>query len=181
MSSSVSAWTGSPGRLAQPRRGLVAWLLVAALCLPVAPAMAGDADAAVRIKLAYLYNFMKFVYWPPAQADAPVLCIAGDPALAALAEQQIAGRKLRGLALQVRAVETTVEGCQLLYSRAPPAAAAGPVLLVGEGRAFLDRGGMIGFAIVQDRVRFSVHLGRLRAAGLRADAQLLTAALEVLQ
>lgn len=162
---------------------LVLWLLLLCL-LPLAPAQASEREALARIKLAYLYNFLKFTYWPAETMGGFRLCIADDPALAALAEQQIAGRKLRGQPVLVVAVSAAdaSDGCQLLYSEQGehPTVSAG-VLTVGEGRDFVEQGGMIGFVVVQDRVRFYIRLDALRRARLRADAQLLTAALEVLQ
>ncbi|MDP3857525.1 MAG: YfiR family protein [Stagnimonas sp.] len=175
----------SPPHSASGRRSLFLLVLSLLLCVLLpAPAQASDREALARIKLAYLYNFIKFTYWPSDLTAGFRLCIADDPALAALAEQQIAGRKLRGQPVVVVAVAASdaAEGCQLLYSEhgEHPRTDAG-VLTVGEGRDFVEQGGMIGFVVVQDRVRFYIRLDALRQARLRADAQLLTAALEVLK
>ena len=57
---------------------------------------------------------------------------------------------------------------------------ASPTLTVGEAARFAERGGMIGFAIEERRVRFDVNLKAVRAAGLNPSSQLLKVARKVL-
>ncbi|MBI2382901.1 MAG: YfiR family protein [Gammaproteobacteria bacterium] len=174
----MSAILGRIRRCARPALG--ALLGLAALA---GPAAAADDSAETRIKIAYLYNFMKFVSWPDGAQGDMRLCVDGAPALAAAARQSLTGRQVRERRVAVEEVRGAVASCHLVY--VGPARNSGTypagVLTVGEGRGFVRGGGMIGFALVDDRVRFYVNLGALRRAGLAADSQLLSVALEVMQ
>jgi hypothetical protein len=53
------------------------------------------------------------------------------------------------------------------------------VLTVGDAPDFLERGGMIQFVLVANRVRFEVNLDAAREAGLQLSAELLKVAAKV--
>jgi hypothetical protein len=53
------------------------------------------------------------------------------------------------------------------------------VLTVGEGTQFTRRGGMIGFTLMDNKVRFAVNLAAVDAAKLALSAQLLRLAVNV--
>lgn len=154
-------------------------LLALTLFFPL-PA-AAEVAPEIRIKVAYLYNFMKFVYWPESKEDLN-LCVAADPAFEKVARENMLGRKAQGRAIQVRTVQgRDARGCHVFYSEQKVPALDPEVLTVGEGLEFVKERGMIAFTVVQDRVRFYVNLEAVRAARLRADSQLLLSALDVIR
>ncbi len=53
------------------------------------------------------------------------------------------------------------------------------VLTVGESEGFAKRGGVIGFVIEGDQVRFEINTGAARQAGLKLDLRLLKLAVRV--
>lgn len=156
-------------------------LVLALLCLLPVPAFADEADAAARIRVAYLYNFMKFIYWPEGSFEDLHLCVLGDPALARISAENLAGRAVRGHKVVVQPDEGGgLDGCHMIYS-ARPVSGGRATLTVGEGRGFVENGGMIGFVQVENRIRFYVNLEAVRTAQLRADSQLLTSAYDVIK
>ena len=56
--------------------------LLGCMLLPVPRAMAGD-DLLAQLKVAYIFNFTRFVEWPSLPDDSPfVIGVIGDPQMA---------------------------------------------------------------------------------------------------
>ncbi|MFY9821967.1 MAG: YfiR family protein [Thermoanaerobaculia bacterium] len=164
----------------------------AVLCVPGA-AHAQAAASEYAVKAAFLFNFTKFVEWPPAAfADerSPLkVCVLGeDPfgkALHALAGDEVGGRRLSVTHLdRPGALET----CHVLFvSRSEgerlPQVLAGlhgaPVLTVGDTPGFIDQGGMINFILEGSKVRFDVNQEAAERAGIKISSRLLALAKHV--
>jgi hypothetical protein len=161
----------------------------AALLLVSAASSQPEADEA-RVKAAFLYNFTKFVEWPDsafATSSSPfVVCVFADADFRRTLEATLQGEQVRGRAVSVASSDPQdVRACHLLYfSMAESARQArilaglrqSPVLSVGEGRRFLEQGGLIAFLIENDRVRFAISKRGADAAGLTVKSQLLRVA-----
>lgn len=180
-----------PRARAFPVAGLI-WVLLAGSWGPGAGlALAADAPVSkeYQIKAAFLYNFTKFVEWPPARfADATspiVLGLLGPTPLEGELEKIVAGRKVNGREIIIRMIKTSDEAkaAHVVFlgnSQETPSGAArlsddraAGVLTVGETAGFSERGGMIGFVLEGDKVRFEINLVAAERAGLRLNAQLL--------
>jgi len=145
-----------------------------------------------RLKAAFVSKFPQFVEWPRQVLDgrqALDVCVAApDPFGADLAEL-LAGETANGRPLALRRIESAAEvpQCHLLFLPARPegrhpllaAAAARPILTVGDSPGFLDEGGMVGLRVVNGRVRFEIDEAAARRTGLRISSQLLRLALAV--
>lgn len=146
-----------------------------------------DTQAAgeLQVRAAFLFNFAKFVEWPAAGRPL-VICIAGNAALATVAEQTVRGRLVDARPVAVRSLAATrpVDGCDLLYladlsaddASALLSRVRGAVLTVGETARFLRDGGMVRVFIEDNRMRFQVNLKQTEAAGLKISSQLLSLA-----
>lgn len=173
-----------------------ALVLLAALLLPIAGAQQpGPAQQAsfsqYDVEAVYLYNFAKFVRWPAATPQKALdICIAGRKEYTDTLTKTVAGETIGGRALAVRTVlkPEDVAGCDILFLGATDkarfdsllAAAAGkPVLTVSDTPGFLERGGMIQFEVIGNRVRFSVNLGPVTRSGLSLSSELLKVAVSV--
>ena len=100
------------------------WLRVAVDLLLSGLILAGSAWAAefdeYAVKAAYLYNFAKFVEWPPetfADADAPLrVCIAGDNpfggALATLSDKTVGSHRVEVLLVPAT---TGFDQCHIVF------------------------------------------------------------------
>lgn len=159
--------------------GLV--LLSATLMLATAPAAHAD-ELEMRVKAAFLYNFARFTSWPDDQLDPGsfVLCVRAGEALNAALLSAIADKELQGRRVSVRRLGPgeAIQGCQLLYldigsDGGPGLAAATAMLTVGEGREFAQNQGMIGFYLIDGRLRFAINPERARQAGLQLSSRLL--------
>jgi hypothetical protein len=145
-----------------------------------------------QIKAAFLYNFTKFVEWPPARfpdGSSPlVIGVLGRNPFGAELEKIVQGRTVNGRAILVKLITTAdeVPAVHLLFvpageeTRLPAAAWQNvAVIAVGESDTFAALGGTITFTHVGDKVRFSVALESAERAGLKISSQLLKLAAEV--
>ncbi len=170
------------------RQRTVKWPLLLGWCLVsgIHAMTHADPDEA-EVKAAFVYNFAKFVEWPPETlpvADSSLsLCVLGhDPVATELL--QLEGREAQGRSLHVRSLESPdeIRGCHILFvgaSEAPrfplilQAAGDQPVLTVADRREFLRQGGVIYLYVDGQRVQFGVNLGAAQSRGLKLSARLL--------
>jgi hypothetical protein len=165
----------------------------AVLVLLAPPLRAGEPQAEDRIKAAFLYNFTKFVEWPPSAlgSDRPFhVCLAAGAATTAEIENMLRGEEVRNRQVQVTpdAAADSSAACHLFYfgaaesERAAKALAAlknTPVLTVGEGTPFVERGGMIAFVLEDNRVKFDINKTAMDRVSLVVSSKLLRVARHV--
>ena len=164
-----------------------ALLLLAIACLSAA--VRAQETREEQVKAAFLYNFTKFVDWPDSALppSSPfVVCVFADDGFrkeleAILSQEQVRGRHITIAPPNV----DDIRSCHLVYfargeaerhSKMLAAAKQAPVLTVGEGRRFLEQGGLIAFMLENDRVRFAVSKRGADAAGLAVSSKLLRVA-----
>ena len=139
------------------------------------------------IKAAYLYNFAKYVEWPPRAfptSDSPlVICIAGEnpfgTALAALQGKAVESRPVKVLDLPTI---TGLDQCNVVFfgrteqgrfKTALAKLARLPILTVSDISDFAQAGGMIGLFEAEQRIRFNINITAARQANLKLSSQLL--------
>lgn len=178
-------------RLALLRAVSIAWLVFAASEV----AAQGNLSGEYQVKAAFLFHFAQFVDWPPEafkDAASPLTyCTAGrDPFQGAL-EASLNGKMIGDRPVRVvhfRQVEE-IRGCQILFLGTPEKKfisatlanlRASPVLTVGESENFARVGGMIGFFLEDNKVRFEINLDAAERAKLKISARLLALAKTVI-
>jgi hypothetical protein len=175
-------------------RAVVAF--VALSLLPVAgsqlqaqPAKAPDYE----VKAAYLFNFSRFVTWPPAtpaQGNLFSVCVLGSDPFGRALRNTLAGESVDGKSVVARTIRNPQDalGCRILFLSASEDSRV-PAILEGLGQAgvltvsdvpsFIARGGMIQFVYEGRNVRFEVNLTAAERAGLALSADLLRVAVKV--
>lgn len=156
--------------------------------------VAGDASAALsehRVKAVFLFNFSKFVEWPPsafAAADAPfVIGVFGRDPFGSDLDDVARGETVNGRPLLVRRVQTVQDAaaCQILFipqsERASlddilAALARSNTLTVSDLDGAAQRGAMIRLITDHDKVRLRINVESARAAGLTISSKLLRSA-----
>jgi hypothetical protein len=145
-----------------------------------------------QIKAGYLFNFAKFVEWPPSTpGDALTICFVGAEGIrqslaSSLADKRVGTRKVTARALR----ETEApEGCNVLYVDAKFSAAVRtnlssmqqppPMLTVSDAKDFTRDGGMIALYTENNRLRFIVNVDNALRAGLHISSNLLQLASSV--
>lgn len=138
----------------------------------------------LQVRGALLYNFMKFVEWPPAALTDPLIVgVMGAVSIADI-EASFAGRQVQGRSVTVRPVtEADLTGpCHVIYVATDDAArlrrvlrqlGTRPVLTVSDVPDAPRPDAVINFVPVDTRVGFQIHLGLARASGLQISSKLL--------
>jgi len=146
-----------------------------------------------QLKAVFLLNFARYIEWPaealPSEGRIEVCVLGRDPFGDAL--EVIDGKRAQERLVTVRllALPEQAHGCHLLFvsgseerkMRVALREVEGlPVLTVSDIEGFAEAGGGIGFATVDDRIRFDVNSNTLQRAKLRASAQLMKIARHVI-
>lgn len=143
-----------------------------------------------QVKAAYLLNFTRYVEWPPeiVSGDSTLnICVVGADPFGQVLDATIAGRTAHGRPLRVRRIHSAAESdrCQMVFltrdtwQRDPESLRALSQvgsLTVGESEQFARGGGVIGFVIVDETVRFVVNDEARDRAGLRISSRMLSLA-----
>jgi hypothetical protein len=174
-----------PGVAAKYSLLLFAYLLLANTQAAVPAASEYD------VKAAFLFQFSRFVEWPPesfASPDAPLtICVMGRNPFGSTLQEISQGESVQTHALLVKTSERVedLDGCHIVFVSAEEDAATSRVLTylagkrvltVGDSSDFTQRGGVIGFVTVNGKVRLQVNRGSADTARLRISAKLLRVA-----
>ena len=144
-----------------------------------------------RVKAAFIYNFAKFVEWPPqvfkTAKDPITVCVLGQNPFGNALEEAVRGKTVEGRAFIVRQLpgEQAATGCQILFvsssernrlhSILSDIKTTG-VLTVGDTETFASEGGVINFRIDAGAVRLQVNVDAADQAKLRISSKLLSLA-----
>jgi hypothetical protein len=180
------------------QRALLGALLLAAGLWGPAPAHSaaaeGGADQApteYQVKAAFLYNFARFVEWPPrafASASAPIdVCVLGEDPFGEALNRVLAGKMLGERPMMERRGKKLRElgGCEILFISGSERERVGeileelrtaPVLTVGESEEFAARGGGVQFTLEDNHVHFIINVDATERAGLKVSSRLLSLA-----
>ena len=168
------------------------WCVVCGLLLGGLDASAQTAPSReYQIKAVFLFNFAQFVEWPPAafaDANSPIVIgVLGENPFGTYLDETVRGEQVnnRPLAVQRYRRVDEITTCHVLFiSRSETnhleqilASLKGrSILTVSDDEAFVQRGGMIRLATVQNKIRLIVNVDAAKAANLTISSKLLRAA-----
>lgn len=147
-----------------------------------------------EVKAAFLFNFAKFIDWPPevfADTNSPIVVgVLGKNVFGNNLEKTIRDRKVNNRSFQFRNYTSITEAtnCQILFV-SPSEKADFPkivgtlqnasVLTVSETDGFIQAGGMINFLIQDNKIRFQISDETAKKARLKISSKLLSLAVPV--
>jgi len=147
-----------------------------------------------QIKAAFLFHFAQFVGWPEAalgkRGDPLTYCTLGEDPFHGALDSSLSGKTINERPLRVLHLKRAQDpgGCQVLFlgeseKQSIPAVLSSlrgkPVLTVGETEHFTADGGMIGFCLEDNKMRFEINLDAAEKAGLTISSRLLSLAKQV--
>ena len=166
--------------------------IVSALIFLLAGSLAWGAASEYELKAAFVYNFAKFMEWPP-QALSPtgdniiLGILAQDPEREAF--EALQGKKVQGRTLVVKKCTVAeLKDCQVVFisagasrwlAQALNAVRDLPVLTVTDEVEGAANQGIINLVTSGGKVRFQVDARKARRLGLKISSQLLQLALRV--
>jgi YfiR/HmsC-like len=167
--------------------------LVTVVFAGILPALCAPAQVLdeYQVKAAFLYNFAKFVEWPPEAFRTPkdpiLVCVLGRNPFGNALEDAIRGKSIAGRTFAYRHVSDaeSASACQILFvgweeskhfralleSLKPMG-----ILTVGEAQGFAAGGGVINFKLDEGRVRFEINVDAAEHEQLHISAKLLSLA-----
>jgi hypothetical protein len=150
-----------------------------------------EEGAEYPVKLAFLYNFTKFVEWPPGSYPSPgspfLICIVGHDPFSQILEDELRTRNVADHPLEVRTLKANdkLSACQIVFVPAPEKQQEDRIvsglkgistLTVGESEGFAVLGGIINFTVDANKVHFEVNRLAAERAGLKLSSRLLSIA-----
>jgi hypothetical protein len=157
---------------------------------PVAPAQT-PAVTEYEIKAAFLYNFAKFVEWPPAAFADPgsplVIGVLGDDPFESDLDHIIEGKTANDRPLVIKRSKRLedLRACHILFISASESGhlaamlnslRTASVLTVGETDQFILLGGVINFIERENKVHFVINLEAAQRTTLKISSKLLKVA-----
>lgn len=143
-----------------------------------------------RVKAAFLYNFAKFLEWPPEafpNDTSPILlCVLGTNPFGRDLQELVRDKEVRGRSFQVRLLSRAKDAgdCHIVflsgYDRRSIAAALVDLktnpyaLTVGESESFLADGGVLNFVVRDAHVRIQVDSAGAAHAKYKISSKLLS-------
>jgi len=150
--------------------------------------------AEYSVKAAFLFNFAKFIDWPPenfkASSDPMIYCLAGEDPFGDLLDQALAGKTIGGHPVRLLRPKKPEDAdvCNIVFLASKQEKLSArylerlkdhSVLTVGEADDFLKQGGIIRFVLDDNKVRFEVNLTAAEHAKLKVSSRLLALARSV--
>ncbi len=144
-----------------------------------------------QLEAVFLFNFAVFVEWPPEtfpDTKAPfIIGVLGRDPFGDFLDETVRGEEVNGHPMIVRRFRrlAEVDRCQILFisgSKENQLATILPtlqdrgMLTAGDAPSFARRGGMIGFALVDHKIRLRINVEAAREARLTISSKLLRAA-----
>jgi YfiR/HmsC-like len=162
--------------------------------LPPAMMLQTKTASEYEIKAAFLYNFAKFVEWPPSvftDSKQPFnICVLGSDPFGRSLDDAVLGKVVANHPVSlVRARQIQeLPDCHILFiagsQRSPLPEILGKlrgknVLIVGETEDFASSGGTIQFVLEGNHIRFAINPDAAERAGLKISSKLLALAVVV--
>jgi YfiR/HmsC-like len=144
-----------------------------------------------QLKAAFLFNFAKFIDWPPASFAGPQatfsICILGADPFGRSMDDLLQGKTIgdRRVSIERGKQVADVRHCQMVFVSASEKSRVREilgglkgtnVLAVGETDGFAAAGGAIQFEIEDNRVHFMINTDAADRAGLKVSSNLLSLA-----
>ena len=166
-------------------------LLLVLICFAFSQSKA-DSLKEYQLKAAFIYNFIKFIEWPnQATFDTFNICLLGkDPFGKAI--DILKGKEVKGWKINVLRINSLkeAENCQVVFISPLEATSLKkilnflknkPILTISEVAGFIEKGGIINFIIIKNKIRFEINERASREAGLKISSKLLRLARKVIR
>lgn len=161
------------------------------LGLLLATVACGQTSEEYRVKAAFLFNFAKFVEWPPqafkSAGDPIAICVVGKDPFGGALDQAVSGQTVQGKSFSVRQLTDVqqIATCHIVFvssserKRLPSILheiKTSGVLTVGECDNFTAEGGVVNFRIAEGTVRIQINVDAAAQQQLHISSKLLSLA-----
>jgi hypothetical protein len=183
-------WRRSVSQWICPALPFIAGFLALLASLSGLPYTRGQADSPseYQLKAAFLFNFAKFIDWPPGNSQSPfAICVLGNDPFGNDLNDDLQGKMIGNQHLEIRRFKDKLEArrCRMVFVSSSESAhladifeslRGGNVLTVGDTSGFAEAGGVIEFTLEDSRVRFTINTDAANRSGLTFSSKLLALA-----
>ena len=167
-------------------RTVAAVLLLVYGMLTAGPVLAAPTTS--QVEAVFLFNFSQFVDWPAQafpQPDSPIVIgVLGSDPFDGTLDDVVRGEMVKGRPLVVRRFQHVEQltDCHILFISRSERPRLEPIVQSLKGRSvltvsdldeFASQGGVIGFVLVDNKIRLRVNLQAAKEAGLTLSSKLL--------
>jgi hypothetical protein len=168
----------------------VVLLSVSAIPAPLAWGQTGGTTG-YEVKTAFLFNFAKFIEWPPSSFASPqspfTICVLGPDPFGNILDDTLQGKTVGDRAFTVQRLKDKADlrHCHMVFVTLSESARLAEivesvrgahVLLAGESNGFAASGGTIEFTLEDNHVHFTINTDAANRSGLRFSSKLLALA-----
>jgi uncharacterized protein DUF4154 len=172
------------------RRSAAVLVAITLGCLAQAGLRASDSPE-YDVKAAFLFNFAKFVEWPPssfAGPEAPLaICVLGHDPFGTTLDNVVRGESANDRVIAVDRPQnaTAARSCQILFVSASEQPRFAEILrtidrsrtlTVSDVPGFLEAGGALRFFLAGNHVRFEINAAATERAQFRVSSKLMRVA-----
>jgi len=140
-----------------------------------------------QLKALFIFNFAKFITWPPDTFEAPdapiIIAVLGEDPFGPALQQTLLGKSVQGHPIQIihLASGEPVSSCHILFVARSEKdrlistleqVAGRAILTVGDFDRFAHRGGMINLFIEGKAIRFEINANATEKAGFKVSSKL---------
>jgi hypothetical protein len=173
------------------RRGSAAVLVAIALACFVQVGLRAYESPEYDVKAAFLFNFAKFVEWPPssfAGPEAPLaICVLGHDPFGATLDSVVRGESANDHPIAVERPQdaAAASSCQILFVSTSEQPRVADILrtidrrrtlTVSDVPGFLEAGGALRFFLAGNHVRFEINVAITEEAHYRVSSKLMRVA-----
>jgi uncharacterized protein DUF4154 len=178
------------------RTKLVLLLIILILAIANPGGVRGDSQGdEYRVKAAFLFHFAQLVEWPAdslgGSSNPIVFCTERPDPFGGNLETTVEGKRIDSRPIRVEHLKNLEQArrCQLLFIRKSSVSntsailttlGQAPIVTVGEEDDFVREGGMIGFSLEDNRIRFEINLTAARRLHIKISSRLLGLATNVI-
>lgn len=148
----------------------------------------------IKVKAAYLYNFLRFVDWPEEHPTHANICVYGinENYRSAFSSMATLSKKSQRITINMFPEDddiTKLSACQIIFITDSATHKSKAIfeqikdhqsLTVGESDSFISNGGMVNFVRIKDKIRFEINHDVAKAAGLKISSKVLRIAERVI-
>jgi hypothetical protein len=186
-------WRHFAPRLKSPRIRRASFFIVACWFLlnPVNAVSVNEENLEYPLKLAFLYNFTKFVEWPSDsfhdQGASLAICVIGNDPFSPDLEAELRTRTVGSHPVEIKTLRSNdpLNVCHMVFvpvteksqaARIVSGLKGSSTLTVGEIEGFAVQGGIINLTVEENKLHFEVNPLAAERAGLKISSKLLSMA-----
>jgi hypothetical protein len=184
-------WRHFAPRLNSPRIRRVSFFIVACWFLlnPLNAVSVNEERLEYPLKLAFLYNFTKFVEWPSDSFRDPgaslAICVIGNDPFSPDLEAELRTRTVGSHPVEIKTLRSNdaLSVCHMVFvpvteknqaARIVSGLKGSSTLTVGEIEGFAVQGGIINLTVEENKLHFEVNPLAAERAGLKISSRLLS-------